>query len=88
MPQYPASISPVRAVVFWALSVTFLILTWLGRCPATEPYSTYTRPAVFCFYLLMAVYPMLNRHFDLLLTRIKALIKLCVVLFMGAMLGS
>ncbi len=40
--------SPLARFVFWIFVANFLLLTWLGRCPAESPY---TEVALFCTVL-------------------------------------
>lgn len=40
--------SPLARFVFWMFIANFLLLTWLGRCPAESPY---TEVALFCTVL-------------------------------------
>lgn len=47
--------SPIARFVFWSLVATFLLLTWLGSCPAESPYN---EVALFCtvlYFVLITV---------------------------------
>lgn len=51
--------SVVKRVMFWSLVATFFVLTWLGRCPAEEPYNLAAKLAgagYFSFYLVLGVW--------------------------------
>jgi quinol-cytochrome oxidoreductase complex cytochrome b subunit len=46
--------SPIARFVYWRFIANFLLLTWLGRCPAETPY---TEVALFCtvvFFVLIS----------------------------------
>lgn len=47
--------SPIARFVFWSFITNFLLLTWLGSCPAESPY---TEVALFCtvlYFVLVSV---------------------------------
>ena len=60
--------SPLARLVFWSFVSVFLLLTWLGRCPAEDPYN---RVALACtllyFFLisLMCIWSHLTTYFYL-----------------------
>lgn len=46
--------SPVSRIFFWSLVSVFFLLTWLGRCPASSPYTEVASIArVLYFYLIL-----------------------------------
>lgn len=44
-------------VMFWLLVGTFLLLTWLGRCPAEEPFNSAARVARLMYFFLFLAFP-------------------------------
>lgn len=47
--------SPVGRFVFWSLVSCFLVLTWLGRCPAESPYTEVALRATVLYFFLVFV---------------------------------
>lgn len=47
--------SPVMRFVFWSLVSNFALLTWLGACPASEPFTTVALPLSATYFILMSV---------------------------------
>jgi quinol-cytochrome oxidoreductase complex cytochrome b subunit len=54
--------SPVFRFFFWLLVSDFLLLTWLGRCPAESPY---IEVALFCtfLYFFLILFHICQSHF-------------------------
>ena len=60
--------SPFSRFVFWTLVSNFLLLTWLGRCPAESPYTEVAlilTVSYFSLIRLMCVWPHLTNYFYL-----------------------
>jgi ubiquinol-cytochrome c reductase cytochrome b subunit len=50
------SSSPLARLFFWSLVSCFLLLTWLGRCPAESPYTEVAlRLTVLYFFLMLSI---------------------------------
>lgn len=50
------SSSPLARLFFWSLVSCFLLLTWLGRCPAESPYTEVAlRLTVLYFFLMLSM---------------------------------
>lgn len=49
------STSPMRRVVFWSFVTVFLLLTWLGSCPAETPFNEVALGLTMVYFLLAAV---------------------------------
>ena len=47
--------SPVARLVFWSFISVFLLLTWLGRCPAEDPYNRVALICTFLYFFLMGL---------------------------------
>lgn len=47
--------SPVARFVFWRLVSVFLLLTWLGACPAETPYTEVALALTVVYFLLLTV---------------------------------
>ena len=47
--------SPVARLVFWRFISVFLLLTWLGRCPAEDPYNRVALICTFLYFFLMSL---------------------------------
>nr|WOV68814.1 cytochrome b [Brachionus falcatus] len=46
--------SPISRLVFWSLVSNFLLLTWLGSCPAESPYTEVALYSTVSYFSLMA----------------------------------
>jgi ubiquinol-cytochrome c reductase cytochrome b subunit len=60
--------SPVARLVFWRFISVFLLLTWLGRCPAEDPYNRVALVCTFLYFFfmsLMCVWSHLTTYFYL-----------------------
>lgn len=57
---------PLTQVLFWCLVSTFLILTWIGRCPVEEPYVLIGQLATFIYFLYFLAIPSIHICLDLL----------------------
>jgi quinol-cytochrome oxidoreductase complex cytochrome b subunit len=58
--------SPVSRVVFWVFVGSFFLLTWLGMCPAEEPYvgvALFMTIVYFFVVLILIVIPRLVSFF-------------------------
>ena len=54
---------PVKQLIFWSLIGTFLLLTWLGSCPAEEPFNTAARTLRFLYFAYFAAFTLwVNRY--------------------------
>lgn len=47
--------SPLARLTFWSLVSVFLLLTWLGRCPAESPYTEVALACTVLYFVLMGV---------------------------------
>ena len=47
--------SPVARLVFWLFIGNFFLLTWLGRCPAEEPFNSVALYCTALYFFLMSV---------------------------------
>jgi len=47
--------SPLSRLFFWLFVSTFLVLTWLGRCPAESPYTEVALLVTIIYFLLFLV---------------------------------
>jgi ubiquinol-cytochrome c reductase cytochrome b subunit len=47
--------SPLARLVFWSLVSNFLILTWLGSCPAESPYTEVALFSTVSYFILMTM---------------------------------
>ena len=47
--------SPIARLVFWRFISVFLLLTWLGRCPAEDPYNRVALVCTFLYFFLMSL---------------------------------
>lgn len=47
--------SPLARFTFWSLVTVFLLLTWLGRCPAESPYTEVALLSTVVYFILMLV---------------------------------
>lgn len=56
--------SVVRQLIFWALIRDFLVLTWLGRCPAEAPFNFSAQACSFSYFRFFIIFP-IWRHFRL-----------------------
>lgn len=45
--------SPIARLVFWSLVSNFFLLTWLGRCPAEDPYNQVALILTVTYFMLM-----------------------------------
>ena len=60
--------SPIARLVFWRFISVFLLLTWLGRCPAEDPYNRVALVCTFLYFFfmsLMCVWSHLTTYFYL-----------------------
>jgi quinol-cytochrome oxidoreductase complex cytochrome b subunit len=60
--------SPLTRVLFWTLVGNFLLLTWLGRCPAESPYTEVALALTVSYFTLirvMCILPHLTTYFYL-----------------------
>jgi len=48
----------VKQSMFWSLVGRFFLLTWLGSCPAEEPYISATRNVMAVYFLYFLVFPL------------------------------
>jgi quinol-cytochrome oxidoreductase complex cytochrome b subunit len=46
--------SPVARFVFWTFVANFFILTWLGACPAEEPFTGVSQVCSVLYFLLIS----------------------------------
>ena len=46
--------SPISRLAFWTLVGTFVTLTWLGRCPAQEPYVEVSLYITILYYIIFS----------------------------------
>lgn len=42
-------------LIFWSFAMNFLILTWLGRCPAEAPYTWVALLCTFLYFILLSL---------------------------------
>lgn len=54
--------SPFSRFLYWSFITTFFLLTWLGSCPAEEPY-TYVALAATVIYFILVIILILLPHF-------------------------
>lgn len=47
--------SPVARLVFWLFVGNFFLLTWLGRCPAEEPFNSVALCCTVLYFVLMSL---------------------------------
>ena len=47
--------SPLARFVFWSLVSNFLLLTWLGRCPAESPYTEVALACTISYFVLISL---------------------------------
>ena len=52
--------SVVRQVMFWVLVRDFMILNWLGRCPAEDPFNLAAQVSSFIYFSYSVVFPLWN----------------------------
>jgi quinol-cytochrome oxidoreductase complex cytochrome b subunit len=45
--------SPFTRFLFWSLVANFLLLTWLGRCPAESPYTEVALYSTISYFFLV-----------------------------------
>jgi hypothetical protein len=45
--------SPITRTFFWSLVSNFLLLTWLGRCPAESPYTEVALYLTISYFILV-----------------------------------
>jgi len=45
-----------RQVIFWSLVGDFAVLTWLGRCPAEEPFNLVAQVAAGLYFLFFILF--------------------------------
>ena len=60
--------SPLGRLLFWSFVSTFLVLTWLGSCPAESPYTEVAQLSTVLYFLfvsLLAAWPHLETYFYL-----------------------
>jgi quinol-cytochrome oxidoreductase complex cytochrome b subunit len=60
--------SPFSRFVFWTLVSNFLLLTWLGACPAESPYTEVALALTVSYFFLirlLCVWPHLTNYFYL-----------------------
>jgi len=60
--------SPFARLLFWRFVSVFLLLTWLGRCPAEDPYNFVALVCTFLYFIfmvLMCVWSHLTTYFYL-----------------------
>ena len=49
------SVSPLARLTFWSFVTTFLLLTWLGRCPAATPYNEVALAMTILYFTLVFI---------------------------------
>lgn len=57
--------SPLARLLFWSLVSNFLLLTWLGSCPAESPYTEVALVATvtyFTFIIIMCAWPHISTY--------------------------
>jgi quinol-cytochrome oxidoreductase complex cytochrome b subunit len=47
--------SPLARLVFWSLVSNFLVLTWLGSCPAESPYTEVALVSTVSYFILIVL---------------------------------
>jgi ubiquinol-cytochrome c reductase cytochrome b subunit len=47
--------SPIMRIIFWSLVSNFILLTWLGACPAADPFTSVALPLSVSYFLLIAL---------------------------------
>jgi ubiquinol-cytochrome c reductase cytochrome b subunit len=47
--------SPISRLLFWSIVSSFLLLTWLGRCPAESPYNEVALLCTFLYFTLIGL---------------------------------
>jgi ubiquinol-cytochrome c reductase cytochrome b subunit len=47
--------SPISRLVFWTFVSNFLLLTWLGRCPAEDPYNFVAFCCIVSYFILITI---------------------------------
>ena len=47
--------SPLARLVFWSFVSVFLLLTWLGRCPAEDPYNMVALVCTLLYFFLLSL---------------------------------
>lgn len=60
--------SPFARLLFWSFVSVFLLLTWLGRCPAEDPYNFVALICTFLYFIfimMMCVWSHLTTYFYL-----------------------
>lgn len=60
--------SPIARLAFWSLVSNFLLLTWLGSCPADSPYTEvalFATVTYFSFILFLCALPHLSTYYYL-----------------------
>ncbi len=58
--------SPLARFTFWSLVTVFLLLTWLGRCPAESPYTEVALLSTVIYFMLilvMCVWPHVSTYY-------------------------
>lgn len=51
---------PSLQILFWVICSSFLVLTWIGRCPVENPYIEIGQVATFLFFRYFLINPWLN----------------------------
>jgi len=71
----------MKQLIFWSLIATFLLLTWLGRCPAEEPFIYAAQVARAQYFLFFIIFPIWrNSKYAGFVDPIKILLQLVFVL--------
>lgn len=68
------SFYPINQIIFWLMSMSWLILTWIGRCQVEEPYIIIGQLSTILYFLYFITSPIIIYIWDkVLLLNIKLL---------------
>nr|UXW93423.1 cytochrome b [Blasticotoma sp. 'tegularis'] len=58
---------PLNQIMFWILITTLMLLTWIGACPVTPPYTTIGSMLSIMYFSYFMYYPLISNLWDLMI---------------------
>nr|YP_010531214.1 cytochrome b [Blasticotoma filiceti]UXW93449.1 cytochrome b [Blasticotoma filiceti] len=60
---------PLNQIMFWSLITNLILLTWIGGCPMTPPYTTISPILSITYFCYFIYYPLTSNLWDLLMNK-------------------
>lgn len=67
--KLPISLYPLTQIIFWFTVSSWLILTWIGRCPVEAPYIAIGQYSTLIFFIFFFIGPLSCLNQDLILQK-------------------